>query len=120
MGANLKKDENGVWVANLSGALTKAELDAMQASGIKGAAPGEKARVLVILDKDFSGFSGSVQEWSDVSFIMKYGDKITKIAIVGDPKWESDMMLFAGAGVRLAPVRYFNPSQLAEAKDWLL
>lgn len=120
MGATLKKDENGVWVVNLSGSFAKAELDSLQAAGIKGAAPGEKARVLIMLDKDFSGFSGSVQEWSDVGFIVKYGDKITKIAIVGDPKWESDMMLFTGAGVRLAPVRYFSPARLAEAKDWLL
>ncbi len=120
MGATIKKDASGVWVATFSGAVTKAELDTLQAAGIKGAVPGEKARVLVIVDKDFSGFSGGVQEWSDVSFIMKYGDKITKIAIVGDPAWESDMLLFTGAGVRLAPVRYFNPGQLAEAKDWLL
>jgi len=120
MGATLKKDENGVWVATLSGDVTKAELDALQAAGIKAAVPGEKARVLVLVDKDFRGFSGSVQEWSDVSFIVKYGDKITKIAIVGDPAWESEMLLFTGAGVRLAPVRYFSPAQLVEAKDWLL
>lgn len=55
-----------------------------------------------------------------MSFIVKYGDKITKIAVVGDPSWESDMMQFVGAGVRSAPVRYFNPNQLAAAKDWLL
>jgi len=73
--------------------------------------------VLVALDKSFSGFSGSLQEWRDVSFIMKYGDKITKIAVVGDPSWETDMMQFLGAGVKSAPVRYFNPNQLAAAKD---
>ena len=120
MGGTLKKDENGIWVATLSGALTKSDVSAMQAIGIAGSHPGETARVLVIVADDFSGFLGDVQDWSDVSFIMKYGDKITKIAIVGDPKWESDLMLFTGAGVRLAPVRYFNKAQMSEAKDWLL
>lgn len=119
MGATIKKDDNGIWVVNFSGALGKEDLDAVQAAGIKGHEPGERARVLVLVDDDFRGFTGGVQEWSDVSFIVKYGDKITKIAIVGDPAWESDMLLFAGAGVRLAPVRYFNKGQLAEAKDWL-
>ncbi len=121
MAATIKREQNGIWVVHLSGALGKQELDTIQSAALKEAGPGgDKARVLVIVDNDFRGLTGGVQEWSDVSFIMKYGDKIAKIAIIGDPAWEQDMLMFAGEGVRSAPVRYFRTGQLAEAQNWLL
>ncbi|MEN6466200.1 MAG: STAS/SEC14 domain-containing protein [Syntrophaceae bacterium] len=120
MGATIRREQNGIWVVHLSGAVGKDELDAVQSAALKEYSPGEKARVLVMVDDDFRGLTGGVQEWSDVSFIMKYGDKIAKIAIIGNPAWEQDMLMFTGAGVRLAPVRYFNSGQLADAQNWLL
>lgn len=120
MGATIRRDQNGIWLVHLSGELSKGELDAIQAEALRDYAPGQKARVLVMVDDDFRGLSGGTQAWSDVSFIMKYGDQISKIAIVGDPAWEQDMLEFAGAGVRQAPVKYFNRGQVADARNWLL
>jgi len=120
MGATIKRDQNGIWVVHFSGELSKGELDAIQAEALRQYAPGQNARVLVMVDDDFRGLTGGTQAWSDVSFIMKHGDQVSKIAIVGDPAWEQDMLMFAGAGVRPAPVKYFYRGQVADARNWLL
>jgi hypothetical protein len=118
MGASIKKDQSGIWVVQISGALRKEEMDAIQADGVQGMAPHETARVLVLVDADFSGWVGS-EVWNDMTFFVKHGDSITKIAIVGDRKWESRMMMFTGAGFRRAEVKYFAPHGASEARAWL-
>jgi hypothetical protein len=50
---------------------------------------------------------------------MEHCDRIEKIAIVGKPKWETRMLMFTGAGLRRAPVRYFTQEQLPDAQTWL-
>jgi hypothetical protein len=118
MGATVKKEDNGLWVLRISGALRKEEMDAVQAAGTEGLAPQENARVLVMVEEDFRGWVGD-EVWGDMTFFMEHGDRIEKMAIVGDPKWESMMLMFTGAGFRRAPVKYFTRSQLAEAQAWL-
>jgi hypothetical protein len=119
MGADIRKDGNGFWVLQISGSLRKAELDAVQATAISNAAPGETARLLIIVDGDFSGWVGT-EEWNDSSFFLEHGDRIVKIAIVGDPSWEEEMLIFTGAGLRRAPVKYFSSAHRAEAEEWLI
>jgi hypothetical protein len=105
-------------VLRVSGALRKEELDAVQASGCKVLGPDENARVLVVIEDDFCGWVGT-EVWNDMTFFMQHGDRIEKIALVGNPKWEERMLMFTGAGLRRAPVRYFTPEQLAAARDWV-
>jgi hypothetical protein len=119
MGATINKDNYGLWVLRISGALRKEEMDAVQAAGIEGLGPQENARVLVMVEDDFHGWLGD-EVWGDMTFFIEHGDRIEKIAIVGDPKWESRMLMFSGAGLRRAPVKYFSRDRLAEAQDWLL
>jgi len=118
MGATIERDNSGIWVVKVSGALRKEELDAVQAAGLKGKAPDEDARLLVIVEDDFRGWVGS-EVWNDMTFFVQHGNSIGKIAIVGAPKWETRMLMFTGAGFRRAPVRYFTQEQLAEAQAWL-
>lgn len=118
MGATIERDNSGIWVVKVSGALRKEELDAVQAAGLKGMVTDEDARVLVIVEDDFRGWVGS-EEWNDMTFFVRHGGRIGKIAIVGNPKWETRMLMFTGAGFRRAPVRYFTQEQLAEARAWL-
>ena len=119
MGATLQQDRNGLLVIRITGALRKEELDAVQAAGIKRLMPEENARVLVMVEEDFCGWVGD-EVWHDLTFMVEYGDRIEKIAIVGDAQWETGMLMFTGAGFRRAPVKYFTRGQLAEARDWLL
>ena len=68
------------------------------------------------------GFGGWEQgtEWNDLSFYVKHGDRIERIAIVGDERWQSEAMMFAAAGLRKAPVEFFPASDLERARAWLL
>lgn len=118
MGATIQRDDSGIWVVRITGALRKDEMDAIQAAGIKGMGPHDDAKVLVMVEKNFLGWVGE-EVWNDMTFFVKYGDRIAKIAIVGDPKWESRMLMFTGAGFRRAPVKYFAENRLAEAYAWL-
>ena len=118
MGATIKQEDNGLWVLRISGALRKEEMDAVQAAGIEGLGPQENASVLVIVEEDFRGWVGD-EVWGDMTFFMEHGDRIEKMAIVGDPKWESRMLMFSGAGLRRTPVKYFSRDRIDQAREWL-
>jgi hypothetical protein len=49
-----------------------------------------------------------------------HDENIEKIAIVGDEKWRDHALAFAGAGMRKAAVRFYPPSEIAQARAWLL
>ena len=51
--------------------------------------------------------------------MISYGGEIAKIAIVAEPRWETQALAFAGAGLRKAPVRFFAPNELEQARAWL-
>jgi hypothetical protein len=57
--------------------------------------------------------------WNDNGFYFTHGDAITRIAIVGDEQWRDELMMFAAADLRRAPVEYFPESNLAQAREWL-
>lgn len=118
MGATIQRDRSGIWVLRVSGALRKEELDAVQSDCIKTAGPKDDIKVLVMVEKGFQGWVGD-EVWNDMTFFVQHGDRVAKIAIVGDPRWEERMLMFTGAGFRRAPVEYFAENQLSEAYDWL-
>jgi hypothetical protein len=118
MGATLERDNQGIWVVRISDALRKEEMDAVQAAGIAALGPHDEVRLLVMVAEDFRGWVGG-EVWNDMSFFVEHGDRIVKIAIVGDPKWESRMLMFTCAGFRRAPVKYYSRERRAEAYDWL-
>jgi hypothetical protein len=118
MGATIQQDNNGIWTVRVSDALRKEELDGVQAAAIAALAPHDEARLLVMVAEGFRGWVGT-EEWNDMSFFSSHGDRIVKIAIVGDPRWETKMLMFTGAGLRRAPVRFFATDELPAAYDWL-
>lgn len=118
VGATIKQEMNGVLVMHASGALHKEELDTVQDALLKNLGPQESIKLLVTVGDDFCGWIGG-EVWSDMDFFVEHGDRIEKIAIVGDATWETEMLMFAAAGLRRAPVKYFAPNQLAEAYEWL-
>jgi stage II sporulation SpoAA-like protein len=118
MGATIQHEKGGLWVLRVSGALRKDEMDAVQAECLEGMGPYDDAKVLVIVEDNFCGWMGG-EVWNDMTFFVEHGDRIAKIAIIGDPKWESRMLMFAGAGFRRSPVKYFVKNHFAEAYAWL-
>jgi len=117
MGATIQKEEGNLRVLRITGLLKKSDLDAVQAAEARQWKSTTKIKLLVIVE-DFQGWEHGV-DWGDMSFLVTHGDRIEKIAIVGDPKQEVDFLAFAGAGFRQAQVKFFPPSQLAQARAWL-
>jgi hypothetical protein len=70
--------------------------------------------LLAILE-DFEGWERGA-DWNDLDFLISHGGQIAKIAIVAEPRWETLALAFAGAGIRRAPVKFFPPNQLAQAR----
>jgi hypothetical protein len=118
MGATIRQESDGIWVLRIFGVLRKEELDAVQDVGRTALEPHGEMKLLVRVAEDFAGWVGG-EAWGDVTFFVEYGDRIARIAIVGDPKWETEMRMFTGAGIRRAPVGYFPPDRIAEARAWL-
>jgi hypothetical protein len=119
MGATIRQQQGDVYVMRITGLLRKAELDALQAAAAKllDYDPLMRVKLLVLLDQ-FEGWERN-PDWGDMTFYVEHGDRITRIAIVGDPKWETEFKMFTGAGFRAAPVQFYPAEQLQQARAWL-
>jgi len=56
--------------------------------------------------------------WEDVKFDLKHFKDISRLAIVGETKWEHGMAVFCRP-FTTARIRYFDQNQLEEARQWL-
>ena len=117
MGVKIQQEEDNVRVMRINGLLRKSEMDAALAAEARQWGPETRIKALVVVE-DFEGFERSA-EWGDISFLARYDHNVEKIAIVADPKWETDMLMFTGAGFRRGQVKYFPPNQLGQARAWL-
>jgi SpoIIAA-like len=117
MAITMQHAEGNVYTLELSGVLGKGELDRCQEQLV-----GEMDRVgpvkLLVVLRGFDGW-GSDGNWNDMSFYLRHGDRIERIAIVGPERWRTEAMMFAGADLRKAPVEYFGAQALADARSWL-
>ena len=104
-------------VLRISGILKRSEFDAEQSALARNIDIGAKPRLLVILE-NFEGWERGA-DWNDLDFMMSHGGKISKIAIVAEPRWDTLAVAFAGAGIRRAPVKFFPPGELQQARSWL-
>ena len=78
----------------------------------------EHGKIRVLLDMvDFHGWEAAAL-WDDTKFTFKHFCDISRIAMVGDKKWEKAMSAFCRP-LTSAEVRYFDWSELNEASAWL-
>lgn len=117
MPIQFKYDANDIYELRISGVLQQDEFAATQAELARKIDAGAKPRLLVI-GENFEGWQRGA-DWNDLDFLISHSDAIAKIAVVAEPKWEVQALAFAGAGVRRAPVKFFPPNQLAQARTWL-
>jgi hypothetical protein len=113
----IRQEEDNIRVLQITGTLVKSEFDAVITADAKQWGPQTGMRLLVFAE-GFQGWERN-EAWGDLSFFLKYGDRIDKIAIVADPKWETDLLMFAAAGFRRAPVKFFPLRQIASARAWI-
>lgn len=117
MSLQITPEPNDIYVMRISGVLKRSEFAASQKDVAHKIDIGSKPRILAVLE-NFEGWERGA-DWNDLEFLITHGGEIVKIAVVADPRWEVQALAFAGAGVRSAPVRFFSPAELAQARSWL-
>ena len=117
MGAKIHQEEGHLRVLRITGLLKKSELDAALESEAREWGSATRIKVLIIVE-EFEGWEQGA-DWGDTSFLFDHDHQIEKIAIVADPKWETDTLIFAAAGIRKALVKFFPSDQLVLARTWL-
>jgi hypothetical protein len=117
MPVQIESEADDIYVLRISGLLKQSEFSAEQSTLARKIDSGSKPRLLFVLE-NFDGWERGV-DWNDLDFMISHGGKISKIAIVGEPRWETLALAFAGAGVRRAPVKFFPANELEPARRWL-
>jgi hypothetical protein len=118
MPAKIEYEPGGICTLRVGGLLKQSEFAACQAELAEKIDAGSKPRLLVVAD-NFRGWERGT-DWDDLDFMLSHGGEIARIAVVGDRKWEAQALAFAGAGLRKAPVKFFPPEQLTDAREWLV
>ena len=117
MSASLEQHPDRLLVLRVGGELKKSELDAVQSDFVEKIAGGESVKLLVLLE-NFTGWERG-EQWGDTDFFFSHRHEFGKIAVVGDPRWEAQVLAFTGAGLRKGPVKMFPETAEAEARAWL-
>jgi hypothetical protein len=117
MPLTIEYDPNDIYLLRISGILERDEFAAAQDELAGKIDAGAKPRLLVI-GENFEGWERGA-DWNDLDFLLSHSGEIAKIALVTDPRWEVQALAFAGAGVRRAPVKFFRPNELEQARAWL-
>ena len=117
MSANLEQSDNRVLVLRVGGELKKSELDAVQFEFAEKIAGAGAVKLLVLLE-NFSGWEHG-EQWGDTDFFFSHRNAFEKIAVVGNPRWEAQVLAFTGVGLRKGPVKFFPETGEPEARAWL-
>lgn len=117
MSMSVQHEQNNVYRLDVRGTLQKHDFQRCQDVLIKEMSRVGNIRLLFVLDA-FEGWDQK-DDWRDMTFYTKYGSSIDRIAIVGDERWRSETLMFAGADLRQAPVQFFPAAALGEARDWV-
>ena len=117
MSANLEQHDGRLCVLRVGGELKKSELDAAQSEFVEIIAGTGTVKLLVLLE-NFSGWERG-EQWGDTDFFFSHRNAFEKIAVVGHPRWEAQVLAFTGAGLRKGPVKFFPETGESEACAWL-
>ena len=117
MAITVQQDKGDVYLLQITGILTQKEFDEVRSDAGKKLGFFDRVKLLVIADK-FDGWEPGA-DWGDSAFFSWHGWKITKIAIVADPQWRSKFLAFTVAGMRRAPVEFFETGEAEKARAWL-
>ena len=117
MAATLRHDRDNTYRIELRGRLRRSDLQELEREAAAEIRRSGAIRLLVTLNS-FDGWDVTAN-WRDLGFYVRHGNDIERIAIVGDGRWRGAALMFAGAGLRKAPVVFFEPEESARAEAWL-
>jgi hypothetical protein len=105
MSANVEQHADRLLVLRVGGELKKSELDAVQFEFVQKIAGARTVKLLALLE-NFTGWERG-EAWGDTDFFFSHRNDFEKIAVVGNPRWEAQVLAFTGAGLRKGPVKLF-------------
>jgi hypothetical protein len=111
-------EPTGLIVIDISGLITREEVDAAKREVFGHLMTGGSGPVLMLAGEGFAGLENLVQ-WDDIpedKFIQQH---ITKLAFVGDLRWRDTALLFFFHGMVPFPMDYFPEKQRELAVAWL-
>jgi hypothetical protein len=118
MPIQIKEENNGKLVAvQVSGKLVKADYERCVPEFDRLIRQHGKLYLLFELS-DFHGWEVGAL-WDEIKLDLKHFDDIERLAVVGDKRWEKDMVAFYRPFTE-ATIRYFDQGNAAEARKWLL
>lgn len=117
MSMSVQKEGENVYRLDVRGTLQKQDFQRCQHVLINEMGRVGTIRLLFVLEA-FEGWDQK-DDWRDMSFYTKHGSSIDRIAIVGDERWRSETLMFAGADLRRAAVQFFPTASIDEAREWV-
>jgi SpoIIAA-like len=117
MPLSLHHEHDNLFRVDVRGVLHPRDFEQGQRELLEAMTRIDSVRLLFVLEA-FDGWTPH-DDWRDLGFYVKHGDRIDRIAIVGDERWRSEWLMFASADLRRAPVEYFAEGRLADARAWL-
>ena len=118
MPASLHHESANLYRLHISGLLRGREMEEVRDVASQVITRTGGIKLMCVIER-FEGWEPT-EDWSDMSFDLSFGKQIEQIAIVAEEKWRDQALMFAGAGVRKAPVEFFPCSQMSAARKWLL
>ncbi len=110
-------EHDNLFRVEIRGTLSKDDFERCQDVLIEEMRRVGPVRLLFLLE-EFEGWKPH-DDWRDLTFYVKHGGMIERIAIVGDERWRSESLMFAAADLRKAPVEFFSEGNAADARAWL-
>jgi len=117
MSVSFTRESEDLFVVSVEGVLTFNDQKEVEIRVSTEIDRGRKVKLLV-LTENFSGWSKE-GDWGDLTFIHEYDPYIEKIAVVANEKWQDQILMFVGAGMRAAQVMFFPMGEEKKARDWL-
>lgn len=113
----LDQGSDNVVGIQVSDQLTKADYETLVPLWENAIQEHGKIRMLWQMD-DFKGWSPEAL-LEDLKFDFKHNQEVERLAIVGQNWWENWMTQVTDLVFTQSDARYFEPSQLPEAWDWV-
>lgn len=117
MSATFEHQTGNICLLRVGGVLKKAELDAAQTEYVQKIVRAFPLKLLIVME-DFNGWERGAA-WDDTEFFFNHRNDFEKIAVVGNPRWEAEVLAFTGAGLRNGPVKFFPETGESDARAWL-
>ena len=118
--AKLKESGGVAFGFRVVGKLSADELKAFEPQLEFFIAEQKKRPIGILVDMtDMEGAEWAAR-WEDMRFLQRHSNHIARMAVVGAERWEKVVaILTAGAAVLQSETRYFEPSEIGSAWEWV-